>query len=207
MGLLFGRSWVSRFSDWVGMNLGMSAKLDGFASIMATGSTTGGSSGDGLTVAEVITLINDYAPSGTLTTAQLAAVNSVVNNDYLKVEDADDQYAPRTRSVQVTCTLSGTIPSEAALKSSFESHSVCSNLVSGQVVSAHLTGTSLRIQITCIDTNVVATETAMAQLKSSSSGIATMSAALGGVTVASLPVVSRSLLTSSGGVPLLSVVS
>ena len=185
------------------MNLGMSAKLDGFASIMAT---TGG--GSGLTAAEVITLINDNAPSGTLTTAQLAAVNSVVNNDYLRVEDADDQYAPRTRAVQVTCTLSGTIPSEAALKSSFESHSVCTGLDSGQVVSAHLTGTSLRMQITCIDTNVEATETAMAPLKSSSNGIATMSAALGGgVTVESLPVVSRSLLTSSGGVPLLSVIS
>ena len=109
--------------------------------------------------------------------------------------------------MQVTCTPSGTIPTEAALKTSFESHSVCSNLVSGQVVSAHLTGTSLRMQITCIDTNVDATETAMADLKSTSDGIATMREALGGVTVASLPVVSRSLLTSSEGLPLLSVVS
>lgn len=190
----------------------MSARLDGFASIMATGSTTGGSggSGDGLTVAQVTALINDLAPSATLTTAQLTAVNSVINNDYLKVEDADDQYAPRTRSVQVTCTLSGSIPSASALKSSFESHSVCIGLASGQVVSAHLTGTSLRMQITCIDTNstsqVDATETAMAPLKAAD-GIATMTAALGGVTVVSLPVVSRSLLTSSGGVPLLSVVT
>ena len=173
---------------------------------------SGGGSGGGLTEAEVITLINDNAPSGTLTTAQLTAVNSVINNDYLKVEDADDQYAPRRRSVQVTCTLSGSIPSASALKSSFESHSVCTGLATGQVVSAHLTGTSLRMQITCIDTNstsqVDATETAMAPLKASSNGIATMTAALGGgVTVVSLPVVSRSLLTSSGGVPLLSVVT
>ena len=179
----------------------MSARLDGFASIMATGSTTGGSggSGDGLTLTDVDARINALASGIT---------ENFANSTYLKIADADDQYAPRTRAVQVTCTLSGTIPSESALKSSFESHSVCSNLVSGQVVSAHLTGTSLRMQITCIDTNVDATETAMAQLKSSSSGIATMSAALGGgVTVVSLPVVSRSLLTSSGGVPLLSVIS
>ena len=175
----------------------MSAKLDGFASIMATGPPTGGSSGDGLTLTEVDARINT-----------LALTSSAANSTFLKIADADDQYAPRTRAVQVTCTLSGTIPSEAALKSSFESHSVCASLDSGQVVSAHLTGTSLRMQITCIDTNVEATETAMAPLKSSSDGIATMSAALGGgVTVASLPVVSRSLLTSSGGVPLLSVIS
>ena len=175
----------------------MSARLDSFASIMATGTTTGGSSGGGLTAAEVLTMISNNASGIT---------ESFANSTYLKIADADDQYAPRTRAVQVTCTLSGTIPSEAALKSSFESHSVCSNLVSGQVVSAHLTGTSLRMQITCIDTNVEATETAMAPLKSSSTGIATMSAALGGVTVASLPVVSRSLLTFEGN-PLLSVIS
>ena len=176
----------------------MSAKLDGFASIMATGPPTGGSggSGDGLTLTDVDARIN-----------ALALTSSAANSTYLKIADADDQYAPRTRAVQVTCTLSGTIPSEAALKSSFESHSVCTGLASGQVVSAHLTGTSLRMQITCIDTNVEATETAMAPLKSSSNGITTMTAALGGVTVASLPVVSRSLLTSSGGVPLLSVIS
>ena len=170
----------------------------GNASIEAPRVTTGGSgSGDGLTLTDVDARIN-----------ALALTSSAANSTYLKIADADDQYAPRTRAVQVTCTLSGTIPSEAALKSSFEVHSVCSNLDSGQVVSAHLTGTSLRMQITCIDTNVDATETAMAPLKSSSNGIATMSAALGGgVTVESLPVVSRSLLTSSEGLPLLSVVS
>ena len=175
--------------------------LGGFVSIMATGSTTGGNggSGDGLTEAQVLTMISNNASGIT---------ENFANSTYLKIADADDQYAPRTRAVQVTCTLSGTIPSEAALKSSFESHSVCTNLATGQVVSAHLTGTSLRMQITCIDTNVEATETAMAPLKSTSNGIAAMSAALGGgVTVASLPVVSRSLLTSSGGVPLLSVIS
>ena len=184
----------------------MSARLDGFASIMATGSTTGGSggSGDGLTEAQVDARINALASGIT---------ENFANSTYLKIADADDQYAPRTRSVQVTCTLSGSIPSASTLKSSFESHSVCSGLASEQVVSAHLTGTSLRMQITCIDTNstsqVDATETAMAPLKAAN-GIATMSEALGnvtGLTVVSLPVVSRSLLTSSGGVPLLSVVT
>ena len=129
----------------------MSARLDGFASIMATGSTTGGSggSGDGLTEAQVDARIN-----------ALALTSSAANSTYLKIADADDQYAPRTRAVQVTCTadgLNGT--TESALATNFAGSFAS---IDASRVTAHITGTSsLRIQVTCIDpgpTNVQTTE-------------------------------------------------
>ena len=121
------------------MNLGMSAKLDRFVSIMATGSTTGGSGG-GLTEAQVLTMISNNASGIT---------ENFANSTYLKIADADDQYAPRTRAVQVTCTangLNGT--TESALATNFAGSFAS---IDASRVTAHISGTSLRIQVTCID--------------------------------------------------------
>ena len=185
----------------------MSAKLDGFVSIMATGHPTGGSggSGDGLTVAEVITLINDNAPSGTLTTAQLAAVNSVVNNDYLRVEDADDLYTPR-KQVIVSCSMQSTNGWTGVTEATLASNFATNMSISGdQVVSAHKDGATLRIEVTCKDSNVASTQSAV---QSTLTDAAAMSTVLGvsGVTASSTPVVTRSLLTSSTGKAILALV-
>ena len=171
----------------------MSTKLDGFASIMATGPPTGGSgSGGGLTEAQVEAKIN-----------ALALTSSAANSTYLKIADADDQYAPRTRAVQVTCTangLNGT--TESALATNFAGSFAS---IDASRVTAHISGTSLRIQVTCIDpgpTNVQTTE----GLMPTTSAAMTTSLATTGVSATSDPVVSRSLLMSNGGLPLFSVI-
>jgi len=113
---------------------------------------SGGGSGGGLTEAEVITLINDNAPSGTLTTAQLTAVNSVINNDYLKVEDADDQYAPRARSVQIRCAASGLNGTTAsAVASTFAG---TYTTIDASRVTAYINGSDLRLVVSCDESNV-----------------------------------------------------
>ena len=175
----------------------MSAKLDGFASIMATGPPTGGSggSGDGLTEAQVLTLISNNASGIT---------ENFANSTYLKIADADDQYAPRTRAVQVTCTangLNGT--TESALATNFAGSFAS---IDASRVTAHITGTSLRMQVTCIDpgpTNVQTTEGFMPTTSVDMSTKLNTS----DVTATSDPVVSRSLLMSSGGDPILSLIS
>lgn len=147
------------------------------------------SSGGGLSVAQVDARI--YA---------LALTPNAAAATYLKIADADDQYAPRTRAVQVTCTatgLNGT--TESALATNFAGSFVS---IDADRVTAHITGTSLRIQVSCVDTNVQATEDAMPKTS------AALSTALNtvGVSVTSTPVVSRSLLTFDGS-PLLTITS
>ena len=162
----------------------------GNASIEAPRVTTGGSgSGDGLTEAQVDARIN-----------ALALTSSAANSTYLKIADADDQYAPRTRAVQVTCTatgLNGT--TESALATNFAGSFAS---IDASRVTAHISGTSLRMQVSCVDTNVQATETAMP----TTSAAMTTALDTSGVTATSNPVVSRSLLTFEGN-PLLSVIS
>ena len=171
----------------------MSARLDGFASIMATGPPTGGSGsgGDGLTEAQVLTMISNNASGIT---------ENFANSTYLKIADADDQYAPRTRAVQVTCTatgLNGT--TESALATNFAGSFAS---IDASRVTAHITGTSLRMQVSCVDTNVQATETAMP----TTSAAMTTALNTSNVSATSNPMVSRSLLTFEG-TPLLSVIS
>ena len=162
----------------------------GNASIEAPRVTTGGSgSGDGLTEAQVDARIN-----------ALALTSSAAASTYLKIADADDQYAPRTRAVQVTCTatgLNGT--TESALATNFAGSFAS---IDASRVTAHISGTSLRMQVSCVDTNVQATETAMP----TTSAAMTTALDTSGVTATSNPVVSRSLLTFEGS-PLLSVIS
>ena len=177
----------------------MSARLDGFRSIMATGSTTG------LTEAQVITLINENAPSGTLTTAQIAAVNSVVNNDYLKVADADDLYTPR-KQILVTCSMQQTNGWTSVTEATLASNFATNMSISGdQVVSAHKDSVTLRIEVTCKDSNVASTQSA---IESTLTNAVAMTTVLGvsGVTASSTPVVTRSLLTSSTGKSILALV-
>jgi hypothetical protein len=145
--------------------------------------------GGGLTEAQVDARIN-----------ALALTSSAAASKYLKIADADDQYAPRTRAVQVTCTatgLNGT--TESALATNFAGSFAS---IDASRVTAHITGTSLRIQVSCVDTNVQATETAMP----TTSAAMTTALNTSGVFATSNPVVSRSLLTFDGS-PLLSVVS
>ena len=166
----------------------------GNASIEAPRVTTGGSgSGDGLTEAQVDARIN-----------ALALTSSAAASTYLKIADADDQYAPRTRAVQVTCTatgLNGT--TESALATNFAGSFAS---IDASRVTAHISGTSLRIQVTCIDpgpTNVQTTE----GLMPTTSGDMSTKLNTTGVSATSDPVVSRSLLMSSGGDPVLSLIA
>jgi len=152
----------------------------------------GGGGGGGLTLAQVENRINALA----LTSSAAAAT-------YLKIADADDQYAPRARAVQVTCTASGlTGTTESALATNFAGSFAS---IDANRVSAHITGTSLRIQVTCIDPGPTSVQTTAALIPTTS---AAMTTALNtsGVAATSNPVVSRSLLTFDGN-PLLSVVS
>ena len=149
----------------------------------------GGGGGGGLTLAQVDNRINALA----LTSSAAAAT-------YLKIADADDQYAPRARAVQVTCTASGLNgTTESALATNFAGSFAS---IDANRVSAHITGTSLRIQVSCVDTNVQATEDAMP----TTSAAMTTALNTSGVAATSNPVVSRSLLTFDGSL-LLSVVS
>lgn len=147
------------------------------------------SSGGGLSLAQIDARIN-----------ALALTPSAAALTYLKIADADDQYAPRTRAVQVTCTASGLNgTTESALATNFAGSFAS---IDADRVTAHITGTSLRIQVSCVDTNVQATEDAMPTTS------AAMSTALNtaNVSATSTPIVSRSLLTFDGS-PLLSIVS
>lgn len=147
------------------------------------------SSRGGLSLAQIDARIN-----------ALALTPSAAASTYLKIADADDQYAPRTRAVQVTCTASGLNgTTESALATNFAGSFAS---IDADRVTAHITGTSLRIQVSCVDTNVQATEDAMPTTS------ATMSTALNtaNVSATSTPIVSRSLLTFDGS-PLLSIVS
>ncbi len=118
-----------------------SLERGGNASIEAPRVTTGGSGGSGLTEAQVDARINT-----------LALTSSAANSTFLKIADADDQYAPRTRSVQIRCTASGLDGTTAsAVASTFAG---TYSTIDASRVTAYINGSDLRLVISCDESNV-----------------------------------------------------
>ena len=109
----------------------------GNASIEASRVTTGVSGGSGLTEAQM-------------------------DARYLKIADADDQYAPRTRSVQIRCTASGLGGTTASAVASTFAGSFPS--IAASRVTAYISGSDLRLVISCDDSNVTSVKNTMSLL-------------------------------------------
>lgn len=109
------------------------------------------SSGGGLSLAQVDARIN-----------ALALTPSAAASTYLKIADADDQYAPRTRSVQLRCTASGLDGTSASVVASTFAGSFQS--IDASRVTAFISGSDLRLVIACDESNVTSVKNTMTLL-------------------------------------------
>ena len=92
----------------------------------------------------------------------LALINETTEPKYLKIADADDQYAPRARSVQLQCTASGLAGTSASTVASTFAASFPS--IDASRVTAFINGDELRLLISCDETNITSVRDTMASL-------------------------------------------
>ena len=92
----------------------------------------------------------------------LALINETTEPKYLKIADADDQYAPRARSVQLRCTASGLTGTSALAVASTFAGSFPS--IDASRVTAYIDDSELRLVISCDETNITSVKDTMASL-------------------------------------------
>lgn len=112
---------------------------------------TSQTSSSGLSLAQVDARIN-----------ALAVTPSAAASTYLKIADADDQYAPRTRSVQLRCIASGLEGTSASAVASTFAASFQS--IDASRVTAFISGSDLRLVIACDESNVTSVKNTMTLL-------------------------------------------
>lgn len=109
------------------------------------------SSGGGLSLAQVDARIN-----------ALALTPSAAASTYLKIADADDQYAPRTRSVQLRCTASGLDGTSASAVASTFAGTYAT--IEASQVTAYINENELRLVVSCDDSNVATVRSLLSML-------------------------------------------
>lgn len=135
----------------------------------------------------------------------LALTSSAAASTYLRIADADDLYTPR-KQVIVSCSVQSTNGWAGVTEATLASNFATNMSISGdQVVTAHKDGTTLRIEVTCKDSNVASTQSAVQSTLTSAAAMTTV-LGVSGVTASSTPVITRSLLTSSTGKAILALV-
>ena len=92
----------------------------------------------------------------------LKLINETTEPEYLKKTDADDLYAPRTRSVQLRCIASGLEGTSASAVASTFAASFQS--IDASRVTAFISGSDLRLIIACDESNVTSVKNTMTLL-------------------------------------------
>ena len=96
----------------------------------------------------------------------LKLINETTEPEYLKKTDADDLYAPRVRSVQLQCIAFGLETTSAeAISSAFAD---TFSFIDASRVSAVIDGNTLRLIVSCDESNVTSVKDTLAQLDAAS---------------------------------------